>query len=328
VPSIREAALHMTSELASCAAPCGSPSRLGKRTRSLIVVVCVSLCGCSVQRLAIDSVGDFLAAGPSVYETENDRELVAEALPFGLKLVESLLAEQPEHRRLLLTAARGYLLYAYAFVSIPAQQARLDDLDRALELRQRARNLFLRAHGYASRALALDYPALQAALDENPETAVRALSEAAAVPALYSTAASLGLAISASRNEPALLARLPEVEAMLERALELDEAWNDGALHEFAIHLAAGGSTTADRAVLEEHYERALELSAGTSAGLFVTYAEAAAVPAQDRARFIELLGRALAVDVDAAPQRRLLNVIAQARARWLIDNVDELFLE
>lgn len=320
----------MTSELAGCAAPYDSSSSLRKRARSLIlVVVGVSLYGCSVQRLAIGSVGDFLAAGPSVYETENDPALVAEALPFGLKLIDSLLAEQPEHRGLLLAGARGYLLYAYAFVSIPAQQARFDDFDRALELRQRARNLFLRAHGCASRALALDYPALQAALHESPETAVRALNEAARdVPSLYLTAASLGLAISASRNEPALLARLPEVEAMLERALELDESWSDGALHEFAIHLAAGVSTTADRAALEEHYERALELSMGASAGLFVTYAEAVALPAQDRERFIELLGRALDVDVDAAPERRLLNVIAQARARWLADNIDELFLE
>ena len=50
-------------------------------------------------------------------------------------------------------------------------------------------------------------------------------------------------------------------------------------------------------------------------------------MPAQDRTRFIDLLERALAVDVDADPNERLLNLIAQERARWLLGRVDELFL-
>jgi predicted anti-sigma-YlaC factor YlaD len=148
------------------------------------------------------------------------------------------------------------------------------------------------------------------------------------VPALYWTAASLGLAISSSRNEPALLARVPEVEALLQRAFVLDEAWSAGALHEFAINLAGASAAATDPAVLEDHYERALELAEGHNAGLHVTFAEVVAVPEQDRDRFVELLERALAVDVDAHPEQRLLNVLAQQRARWLFDNIDEFFLE
>ena len=52
---------------------------------------------------------------------------------------------------------------------------------------------------------------------------------------LYWTAASLGLAVSVSKHDPALLARLPAVEAILERAMALDESWDSGTLHEFAI---------------------------------------------------------------------------------------------
>jgi predicted anti-sigma-YlaC factor YlaD len=264
-----------------------------------------------------------------VYETENDPALVAEALPFGLKLIDSLLAEQPDHRGLLLAAARGYLLYGYAFVGVPAEQARFDDVERARSLRQRARNLYLRAHGYARRALALDYPGIDAALLADPEHAlVEVDTPVRDVPALYWTAASLGLAISSSRNEPALLARVPEVEALLQRAFVLDDAWSAGALHEFAISLAGAGTAAADTAVLEQHYERAQELAEGRNAGLHVTFAEVVAVPEQDRDRFVELLERALAVDVDAYPEQRLLNVLAQQRARWLLDNIDEFFLD
>ncbi|MCK5622107.1 MAG: hypothetical protein KAJ11_07455, partial [Alphaproteobacteria bacterium] len=66
--------------------------------------------------IAVDTLGDMLASGDSVFTEDDDIELIGEALPFSLKLVESLLAESPDHRGLLLAAARGYVLYSYAYV--------------------------------------------------------------------------------------------------------------------------------------------------------------------------------------------------------------------
>lgn len=298
-----------------------------RRWLGLVVAMALGGAGCSIQRVALKSVGDVLSSGSSVYETDDDPELVAAALPFGLKVIESVLAEQPEHRGLLLSAARGYLLYSYAYLSLPAQRLELTDLAAAQALRRRSRNLALRAHGYALRALALDYPQIDTVLRAAPEEAVQRIATPERdVEALYWTAAALALAISSSRNEPALLARLPEVEAMVQRALQLDETWNEGALHELAMNLAGSGTRPADAATLEAHYTRALELSAG--AGVHVTYAEAAALPRQDRALFTQLLERALAVDIERQPEQRLLNVLAQQRARWLLDNLDQWFLE
>src|SRR5690606_853081 len=175
----------------------------------------------------------------------------------------------------------------------------------------------------------LDYPGIGAALAADPAQALLVVNGDPEhdVPALYWTAVGLGLAISASRNEARLLARLPEVDALLQRAFVLDESWNDGALHELAITLAGAGSRAADEATLEAHYARAVELSRGRRASVHVTYAEAVVVPRQDRALYVELLERALAVDPDALPEERLLNVLAQERARWLLDNVDQFFL-
>jgi predicted anti-sigma-YlaC factor YlaD len=221
------------------------------------------------------------------------------------------------------------LLYSYAFLNMPARTLELADFAAAQVLRQRARNLALRSHEYARRALQLDYPAIDAALRAAPaDSLLEVAVPERDVETLYWTAAALGLAISSSRNEPALLARLPEVEALLQRALVLEESWNAGALHEFAMTLAGAGSRTFADAALDDHYARALELSGGGNAGLHVTYAEAVAVPRQDRALFTALLDRALAVDIDAYPERRLLNVLAQQHARWLLDNLDQWFLE
>jgi predicted anti-sigma-YlaC factor YlaD len=125
-----------------------------------------------------------------------------------------------------------------------------------------------------------------------------------------------------------MLARIPEVEALLARALELDEKWRDGALHEFAIVLASAKTGPADYAAMTRHYQRALELSKGKSAGLFVTYAEAVAVPRQQKSEFQTLLERAIALSLEDHKDMRLLNEIAQRRARWLLSRVDDLILD
>ena len=302
--------------------------QLSAARAGIVVAAAILLVGCSVKRYAINTLGDMLASGDSVFVTDDDPVLISEALPFSLKLLESLLAEEPEHRGLLLAAGRGYLLYTYAFVHIPAEQASLEDLDRARALRSRARRLYLRAHAYSLRALETAYPDIGRELLEDPDQAVLTVDGGSEdIASLYWTAAALGLAISVSGNEAALLARLPEVEALLRHALEIDDAWNGGTLHEFSISLAASRSTAVDTVALQDHYDRALQLSNGNRAGLYIAFAEAVAIPAQDRSRFVDLLERALAVDVDADPNERLLNLIAQERARWLMGRVDELFL-
>ena len=299
------------------------------RKLGLISAATLALGACSIQRLAINSIGDALASSGSVFQGDNDPVLIREALPFSLKLIESVLAEQPDHRGLLLAATRGYLLYTYAFVDFAAEEASLEDIDEARMLRERARNLYLRAHSYASRALALDYPTVAEQLATDPATAVAAIDGESGndVTTLYWTAAALGLAISTSRNEPALLARLPEVEALLDRALVLDERWENGALHEFAMSLQRARTGPVDEAAIERHYRRAMELADGTRAAPHVTYAEVIAIPRQDREQFTALLEQALEVDVDKDPNQRLLNVIAQQRARWLLENIDEFIL-
>ena len=85
-----------------------------------------------------------------------------------------------------------------------------------------------------------------------------------------------------------------------------------------------GGSE--DRA--REHFERAVELSGGKSASPYVTLADSGCVRGGDPAEFRRLLEAALAVDLDAAPEIRLQNTLAQRRAAFLLDNEGELFLE
>jgi predicted anti-sigma-YlaC factor YlaD len=296
---------------------------------TLAVVLLAS--GCSLKTYAINKVGDALAEGDSVYETDDDLVLVGDALPFGLKLTESLLAQSPNHRGLLLTAARGFVLYSYAYVDYAASVAAEEDLDRARELRARARRLYLRALQYAIRGLERSYPGIGAALVIEPRSAVRritAKTRTEDVGFMYWAAASLGLAISVSPGDAALLARLPEVDALLDRALEIDEAWGEGALHEFKVVLAGAVPGAPDIPLITRHYDRAVELSRGKSAAVHLAYAEAVSVPLQNAAELHELIQRALDVNPDDHPETRLVNLLAHRRARWLAARADQLILD
>ncbi len=202
-----------------------------------------------------------------------------------------------------------------------------EDLDRAREIRERSRRLYLRASRYGLRGLEVAYPGMTGQLASDPLRAVAVVQDRD-LPLLYWNAVALGLAVSVSKDDAAMLARLPEVEAMLGRALELDEAWNDGSLHEFHLTLATARPGSPDYEELAAHFERARTLSDGRRASLFVTYAEAVAVQRQNVTQFRSLIAQALAVDPDDHEEVRFANLVAQRRARWLLRRVDDLFLE
>jgi len=292
----------------------------------LFATLILILPSCSVRRMAINKIGDAIASGGSTYERDEDLELVQGALPFGLKLIESMLSEVPKHKGLLLAAAQGFTSYAYLTVQQDLERAAVSDFDAAEKLRERARRLYLRGHNYGLRGLDAAHPAFSAKLNASPEEAVKLLGPKE-LPLLYWTAASLGLAIASSRDNVSMIARIPEVEALLNRGLALDEKWRNGALHEFAIVMAAAKPGSVDYNTIERHYRRALELSNGASAGVHVTYAESVAVPRQQQKDFQELLQRALAINLEEHEDVRLMNELAQRRARWLLGRIDDLIL-
>jgi predicted anti-sigma-YlaC factor YlaD len=295
----------------------------------LLVPVLLVVSSCSVRRFAVNRIGDTLASSSSsTFQEDEDIELVGSALPFGLKLIESLLKESPRHPGLLSGACQGFVLYSHVYVQQEADRLAGEDLERSNALRTRARRLFLRARGYGLRALDAEYPGLPARLETDP-AAIAVVKRRKDVPLLYFNAAALGLAISMSRNDAEMLSRVPEVEAMLRRALELDESWQKGTLHEFQIILATTSPAAPSEAgVLRKHFDRALELSAGKRPSVYTTWAEAVSVRTQNRREFRTMLEKALAIDPAANKEELLLNEVSQRRARWLLGRSDELFLD
>jgi len=286
------------------------------------------LAGCKtmVARAAAGAVSE----SGDTFASDDDPELVKAAVPFGLKTMEGLLETLPDDDGLLRGLTSGFTQYAYAFVVQDADVAELGGkTSEARAGRERARKLLLRARDYGLRGLEQKYPGLPAQLRGAKDLdAALASVRKDDVALLYWTAAAWALAISNAKGDMQLVSELPAPVAMMRRGLALDESFDRGAFHEFFItwdgsHSAAEGGGPAKA---REHLDRALALSDGQKLGPLVNYAETVLVQTQDRAEFTKTLQQVLAADVNTAPRYRLANVLAQQRARALLEHADDLF--
>ena len=305
--------------------PWGIRWRRGYALCAGLLGLVVFLNGCSGKRLAANVLGDALTGDANVFASDEDPDLIREALPFGLKTLESFLASSPSHPGLLLSAAKGFTTYAY-LLQDEADQLEEQDRRRARLLRARLKKLYLRGRNYALRGLELAYPQFEATLRHDQDSALAKISEEDAA-FLYWTGVSWGGALSAAPDDLALVSEAPLFAALVRRVLDVNERYEAGAAHEFLITYESsrpGGSAGLAR----EHFRRALTLTDTPRASLFVALAEGLSIKEQNLDEFRDLLARALAVNPDREPQTRLINATAQRRARWLLARIPELFLD
>ena len=283
--------------------------------------------GCSLRSMAVSVMVPVLA-DPDVYRSEGDPELVRGALPFLLKTIESIIQTAPTQGEALMLACTGFTLYGNAFLQVDADIAEWEDYESSVEIRDRTWRVYVRARDYCLRGLEVKYDGITERLRQDPVAAL-AVTEIEDVEALFLLGAAWGLAISNALDQPALVADLRVVRALMAKALELDADYERGSIHTALIMLEAlppelGGSSTRAR----EHFERAVALSNGLDAAPYVSFSAGVSVPGENRAEFQRLLEQALAIDADEDTSLRLLNLVNQKRARTLLDHIDDLFFD
>jgi predicted anti-sigma-YlaC factor YlaD len=284
------------------------------------------LSSCLIKRYAVNKVGDALAGTGDTFASDDDPELIRAAIPFSMKLIESLLAETPRHQGLLLAAAHGFAQFAYAFVQEDADEIESTDRVQATQMRVRAVKLYIRARNYGLRGLEVKHPDFIARLKADPKKAAKELRKRD-VPMTYWTALSWAAALAVSRDFM-MLPEIPRFEALMDRIIEIDETYDEGAIHGFMIiYEMSRPNPKPDRfAIAKAHFERNMELCHGHQAGPLVAYAENVMVPQKNRTEFESLLKQALKIDVNTWPEHRQLNLVMQRRARWLLSRTDKLF--
>jgi predicted anti-sigma-YlaC factor YlaD len=292
----------------------------------LLFVLSPLLGGCFIKDMAVNSVADGLAGQGDTWSSDNDPQLVGDAIPFSLKFMESILAATPRHVGLLTTLAKSFTEYSYAYVQSDAERIQDENLEKSREMKARAKKLYLRAKDYGLRGLNARYDHFADELNKDPQAEASKVKKDD-IDLLYWTGVAWIAAINMDKNDMDLLADRGEAEALVNRAEELNPDAEDGSLQEFLITYEAsrpGGSLKKAK----NHFQKALELTKGQDASAYLNYAENIDEKEQNQEEFEEMLHKALAIDADKKPSWRLVNLIMQNRAKWLLSRVDTLFVK
>jgi len=294
----------------------------------LFIVLAPLFQGCFLKSMAVDSIADSLAGTGDTFSSDNDPQLVGDAIPFSLKLMESVLAATPRHRGLLSALCKNFTEYAYAYVQSKAETIADEDYKGSREQKLRAKKLYIRARDYGLRSLETRFKDFAKSVRSDPKTAVAKIEKQDAETA-YWTGVSWMAAISVGKDDQELVSDVPQAEALIYKAYELDPDYDEGSIHDFLITYEGGKPAlmggSAKKA--KEHFEAALKLNKGQSASTYVNYAEAVCLKQQNRDEFIEMLNKALDIDPDKKKSSRLVNLLTQRRARWLLSRLDTLFV-
>jgi predicted anti-sigma-YlaC factor YlaD len=306
---------------------------LGKfmKKRIFLIFVAFTACGlvftgCSINKMAMNAVANALSGSGSsdVFTGDSDPQLVGDAIPFAIKMYEVLLSSTPEHVGLLNTTGSIFVMYANAFVQGPTEMLPSDEWQKREEGMARAKRLYLRGYEYLYKALDTKFKGFrQANLEDGSLQAILQKCKKEDVGTLYWTVAGGLAAYSIDVLDFELSANIPKWSAMIHRAYELDPDYGGSALDEFFILFY--GSLPAllggDKDLAKVHFERALEKSGGNSASAYIAYAQSICISAQDYDTFKDYLEKALAINPDADTSTRLVTIIGQRKARWMLAN-------
>jgi hypothetical protein len=279
--------------------------------RLAAVVAAAALSGCAglvnkaSSRLATNLTNGIL--------DQDDAETAREGIPSWLLLVDGLIAGDPQNAGMLTAGARLYGAYAGGFVTDP----------------ERAQRLSTHGYDYAKRATCITLPALCAALDQPFESFEAAVAKTGPkdVPVIYVLATTWAGHIQATSSDFKSIADIPRVQALLDRVVALDPNYQHGEPYMYLGVMATlrpaslGGKPDEGKA----DFEKALALSGGRNQMVRVLYAKQYARLVFDKDLHDKLLNEVIAADPHA-PGLTLINVIAQAQAKQLLESGKDFF--
>jgi len=276
---------------------------------TLISCVLVSGCGVIVSRVSANMADNLSSA----ILNQSDPELVREALPSYLLLLDSLAGPETDNPATLSAAAQLYAAYGAALVN---------DEDRARTLTEQGRRYGVRAlcaaDGNTCGIDSLSFPEYESAI---------AAVDAASREALYSYSLSTLAWIRSNSDDFKALAALPKIELSLKRVMELEpgELAPMTCMYLGILNTLRPASLGGKPDEGQEWFLRGIELSEGKDLSIKVEYARSYARLIYDRELHDQLLNEVLAAEVKQ-PDLTLFNQLARSQAIELLETSDSYF--
>ncbi|MCG8549616.1 MAG: TRAP transporter TatT component family protein [Desulfobacterales bacterium] len=243
----------------------------------------------------------------------NDLAMVESGAPAYLIMVDGLIDQDPESPDMLCSGARLYTAYSDVFVTDKARRKKLAD----------------KAMDYALKSVCLTRSnacELKHQPFEQFSAVVNALEEDE-LPYLFTLGNAWASWIMAHKDDFNALADIARIEAVMNRVIELDDTYKDGAAYLYLGTLATflppalGGKPEQGK----QYFEKAISMSGGRNLMAKVMYAKLYAKMMFDRQLFDHLLKEVIETNpkIDGYT---LVNTYAQQQAKKLLDEADDYF--
>ncbi len=299
----------------------------------LTLYVLVTIGGCSAKHMAVDQIATMVDTGMAAFESDDDMQMLKSAFPGNIKLLEALLVNQPDNYKMHVLLARLYGSYAFAFpeteMEIAAYSAANDDTgNEPAVLRDVADRYYLKGARYALRALELKYPGIGQKL-QNKDLGTESIAgiQFADIPALFWYGFNLGAHVNLNKNSVRALSKAHLAVKAMHRVLELNPAYYHGSAHLFFMVWYGSRSPMmgGSQAKAKSHYLQAKKISGERLLLADLYYARFCLYQEGDREAFETTLAQVIK-QKDKAPDIKMLNAVAAARAAAYMDAVDEFF--
>ncbi len=275
------------------------------------IITLFSLQGCSL--IMANATSDMMEHLSSTILNNDDLVMVKEGAPSYLLMIDSLISKDPKNKTLLTTASALYNAYADLFVK---------DVERSKKMTQKALNYSTRAVCLAKR----DACKLRSETFENFEKIISKIKKDD-VPALFALGNSWSAWIMANKSDFNAIADIAHIELIMQRVIELDADYKDGAAYLYLGTLATllppalGGKPELGK----QYFDKALFASKEKNLMIKVIFAKLYAKMIFDRKLHDQLLQEVMASETHV-PGYTLINTWAKIQAQELIDSADDYF--
>lgn len=316
---------------------------------ALPVFLLTSCAGAGYRLLASALTG---AGSSDLFTGDDDPRLIADALPLVLKIHEMLSRNLPRDAKIAEATGRLFVTYAHAFVVAKAEELPEDRPEEKEKQLRRAKKLYRRGTEYLLKSFEIKYPGFKEKLFGSEQDQLLRQFQKKDVSGLYWLAAGWLAQLSTDSLDTNLLLNLYIPAALLYRALELDEKYEEGAPDTLLVTLSTslpagilfrveekfpslrsyitrlyGDKKLSPAEKAKYHFKRALALSSRERPGLYTAYARSIAVYEGDRKSFREMLRKALSLDPAVPKEKTLENTIEQEQAEQLLRRESDYFL-
>lgn len=298
-------------------------------------ILVVLLISCSFRKLAVKSTVDMLETSFDTFENQyDDIRMFEKAAPTTLVILEMLLTNDPENKRLLVLLSKGYFIYSFGFLNPTLEAATLEvgsdelsDTELAL-LREDMSRYYGKGADYALRAIELRHPGSSELLTKvNTVDAFVDLMTVKDAPALFWHAFNLGGNAMANMNSMRAMSKMYLVETLMARVVELDPEFYYGSAHlvlmmtNAAVPEGLGGNL--DNAMM--HYQAQKTIAGDNFLLSDLLYARFYLTQKQDRETYEAVL-KQIIDSQDKGNRYVLLNKLAANLATVYLEAADRFF--